>query len=77
MIVEADYKGFRVEVTAAPAGDRYIAEVRLRCLFSQEQPRTEVVSCYKVTPDLAEHAGLIWAKRWIDLHNGELDITWR
>ena len=50
--------------------DRYHADVRLLRLFSRDKPRHEVVSCYKLTPDLAEHAALIWAKRWVDA-NGD------
>ena len=69
MIVEPTYRGWRIEVEAIPSSpesSRYHAQVRLRRLFSQDKPLREVVSCYKMTPDLAEHAALIWAKRWVD-----------
>jgi len=66
MIIEQDYCGYRIEVEAIAADGRWNADVRMRRLFSREAPRHEVVSCYKLTPDLAEHAALIWAKRWVD-----------
>jgi len=68
MIVEPYYRGRRIEINAIPAvpeGPRYNGEVRMRRLFSRDAPRHEVVSCYKLTPGLAEHAALIWAKRWV------------
>jgi hypothetical protein len=40
----------------------------MRRLFLREKPRVERVICYKLTPDLAEHAGELWAKRWIDVN---------
>jgi len=70
MIVESDYRGWRIEVEAVAENGRYQGDVRMRRLFSQEKPRHEVVTCYKLTPDLAEHAALVWAKRWVDA-NGE------
>lgn len=33
-----------------PEGPRWHADVRLRRLFSQDKPRREVVSTYKLTP---------------------------
>jgi hypothetical protein len=73
MIVVSDYRGFRIEVEAVAvvAGGRYNADVRMRRLFLREKPRVERVTCYKLTRDSAEHAGELWAKRWIDV-NGEL-----
>jgi len=72
MIVVSDYRGFRIEVEAVAvvAGGRYNADLRMRRLFSRGKPIVERVTCYKLTPDLAEHAGEIWAKRWIDVQGG-------
>jgi hypothetical protein len=67
MIVVSDYRGFRIEVNAVAVDGRSNADVRLLRLFSRDKPRTERVTCYKLTPDLAEHAGEIWAKRWVDV----------
>ena len=68
MVVVSDYRGFRIEVEAVAvvAGGRYNADLRIRRLFSRGKPIVERVTCYKLTPDLAEHAGEIWAKRWVD-----------
>jgi len=74
MIIESNYRGFRIEVQAirsAPESDRWHADVRMRRLFSQDKPRHEVVTCYKLQPDIAEHAALIWAKRWVDANGVE------
>jgi hypothetical protein len=40
----------------------------VRRLFSSDKPSIERVTCYKLTPDLAEHAGELWAKRHIDVN---------
>ena len=68
MIVVSDYRGYRIEVEAVAvvSGGRYNADVRMRRLFSQDKPRIERVTCYKLTPDLAEHAGELWARRLVD-----------
>lgn len=70
MIAIPDYRGHRIEVEAVVTGMRWNATVRILRLFSQDKPHGDVVTCLKLTPELAEHAGEIWAKRWIDL-NGE------
>jgi hypothetical protein len=56
----------RGEAVAVVGGGRYNADVRMRRLFSRDKPRVERVTCYKLTPDLAERAGELWARRWID-----------
>lgn len=71
MIIESDYRGYRIEVNAIEEDGRWQADVRMRRLFSPDKPRHETVTCYKLTPDLAEHAALIWAKRWVDANGGE------
>jgi hypothetical protein len=38
------------------AGGRWNADVRILRVFSQEKPRVERVTCFKLTPDLAERA---------------------
>jgi hypothetical protein len=68
MIVVSDYRGFRIEIEAVAVvtGGRYNADVRMRRLLSRGKPIVERVTCFKLTPDLAEHAGELWARRWID-----------
>src|SRR5690349_20741385 len=67
VLVEPDYRRYRIEVNAVAKGDRWNAEVRIRRTLSQEKPHVEIVSNYKLTRDLAELSALTWARRWIDL----------
>ena len=67
VLVEPDYRRYRIEVNAVAEGDRWNAEVRIRRTLSQEKPHVEIVSNYKLTRDLAELSALTWARRWIDL----------
>jgi hypothetical protein len=71
-IVVAEYRGHRIEVNAVAADGRYSAEVRILRLFSQDKPHVDTVTCLKMTPDLAEHSGEIWARRWVDVNADEL-----
>jgi len=67
MIVEPDYKGFRIEVNAVAVDGRWNADVMIRRTLSREKPSHHTVSCLKLRPDLAEYNAEIWAKRWIDV----------
>lgn len=68
MIVMHDYRGYGFHVTAVPAADgRWNAEVKVRQHFPLDaKPHVE---CFKMTTALAEAAGELWAKRWIDLND--------
>jgi hypothetical protein len=63
VLIESDYRNHRIEARAVAADGRWNAEVCILRLFSQEKPRIERVTCFKLTPDLAEHAGALWARR--------------
>ena len=67
MIVEY-YREHRIDADAVADGDRWNCDVSVRLTLSQEKPHRERVTCFKVTPALAEQAGALWARRWIDLH---------
>ena len=67
MIVVEDYRHHRIEVNAVAAGDRFNAEVKIRRTLSDAKTHIEIVSCLKVGAHLAERAGELWARRWIDL----------
>jgi hypothetical protein len=67
MIIESNYRGFRIEVEAVAADGRWNADVRMRRILSQDKPRHETVTCYKLISKHAEYAAAIWAKRWVDL----------
>jgi hypothetical protein len=68
VIVEPDYRGHRIEVNAAADGARWNANVTLRRSLSSDRPHHMNLSCYKLTAEHAEWAGMLWAKRWIDSH---------
>jgi hypothetical protein len=73
MIVVPEHRGFRIEVNAVAVDGRHNAEVRLRRLFSQDEPHVETVTSFKLTAKHAEWAGEIWARRWVDLKAKEAD----
>jgi hypothetical protein len=66
VIVLPSYRGFRIEVIAVEVNNRWDVDVRIRRLFSNEM-HIEIVMCGELTPELAERAGKVWAKRWVDL----------
>ncbi len=67
VLIESGSRGYRIEVNAVAADGRWNADVRLRRLFSHEKPHVELVSCDKLSAEHAEHAAVIWARRWVDL----------
>ena len=73
MIVVHDYRGSGAHIEAVAAGEgRWNAVVNIRRHFPIEsKPHTETVTCFKVSAALAEQAGELWAKRWIDLKGAE------
>jgi hypothetical protein len=66
VIVESDYRGYRIEVNAELAAGLWNAQVRIRRIFSEEKPHVEVVTCRKQTANQAEERAAIYARRWID-----------
>jgi len=66
VIVDPDYRRYRIEVNAVAEGGHWNAEVRIRRTLSQDTPLVERVSCFKLSADHAERAGMLWAKRWVD-----------
>ena len=66
MIVESEYRGYRIEVNAELADGLWNAQVRIRRIFSEEKPHVEVVTCRKQTAKVAEERGAIYARRWVD-----------
>jgi hypothetical protein len=68
VIVLFDYYDHRIEVKAIAAGEgRWHATVSIRRTLSDEKPYRQTVTCYKLTAELVERAGALWARRWIDL----------
>ena len=70
MTIVPNYRGHRIEVNAVAIDGRCNSEVRILRLFARDKPYVETVSCQKMTPDLAEHSGEIWARRWGALKEG-------
>ena len=69
MLVEPDYKGFRICITAFRSDDAgWNAEMRVSRVLSEETPHTEVVMCRKLTRQMAEERALVYAQRWVDRH---------
>jgi len=62
-----DYRGYRIEVEAVASGFRWNATVTIRRIRSRDPSHVDIVTCLKLTPELAETAGETWARRWIDL----------
>ena len=44
MLIEPDYRGYRIEVNAVAERDRFNAEVRIRRHAVHEKPHVEIVS---------------------------------
>jgi len=59
------YRGFRIDVVAQSMGKAWDASVRIRRTLSDAKPHAEQVTCRKLTATEAEHAGSVWAQRWI------------
>ena len=68
MLIESDYRGHRIEVTAQHVDGAWDAEVRVRRTFTEDKPHVEIVTCRKPTAAVAEERGVIYARRWVDRH---------
>jgi hypothetical protein len=66
MIVESDYRGFRIEAVAVEAGGAWNAEVRIRRMPSEEKARVERLICRKPTAKVAEQRAVIRARQSVD-----------
>lgn len=72
MTVIPDYRQHRIEVAATPVdGCRFNAPVYIRRTLGDAKPHVETMTCLKVNATLAEAAGELWAKRWIDMNEQE------
>jgi hypothetical protein len=66
LLIETDYRGHRIEVTAQHVDGAWDVEVRIRRMFSEDKPHVERVTCRKPTAKVAEERGVIYARRWVD-----------
>jgi len=65
MIVEAYYRGFRIEVHAELVDWTWDAKVRIRRVLSDDKPHVETVTCRQATAELAEERAASYARRWV------------
>jgi hypothetical protein len=68
VIVDTDYRGYRIEVIAQHVDNAWNAEVRIRRTLTEDKPHVEVITCRKPTATVAEERGMIYARRWVDRH---------
>jgi hypothetical protein len=66
MIVESDYRGFRIEAVAIEAGGAWDAEVRIRRTLSEARALVARLICRKPTAKVAEQRAVMRARRWVD-----------
>ena len=66
MIVESDYRGFRIEAVAIEAQGAWDAEVRIRRIPSETRARVERLICRKPSARVAEQRAVIRARQSVD-----------
>ena len=66
MIVDPDYRDYRIDVNAVKVDGAWKAEFRIRRTLSEDKPHVEQVTCRKDSAAAAEQAGALWARRWVD-----------
>jgi hypothetical protein len=55
-------------VNAQHTDGAWNAEVKIRRILSDANPRVEVVTCRKPTAKAAEERAAVYARRWVDRH---------
>jgi hypothetical protein len=65
MIVESDYRGFRIEAVAIEAAGAWDAEVRIR-IPSEARARVERLICRKPSAKVAEQRAVLRARQSVD-----------
>jgi len=66
MIVESDYRGFRIEAVAIEAQGGWDAEVRIRRIPSETRARVERLICRRPTAKVAEQRAVVRARQSVD-----------
>ena len=57
LLIESDYRGYRIEVIAQRVDGAWDAEVRIRRTLSEAKPHVERVTCRKPTARWPKSAG--------------------
>ena len=68
LMVESDYRGYRIEVVAVEAEGAWDAEVRIHRTQSTAAACAGRLTCRKQTAEGAEERGAVCAREWIDRH---------
>jgi hypothetical protein len=68
MMVESDYRGYRIEVIAIDVEGAWDAEVNIRRALSKATACAGRLTCRKPTAQVAEERGAVCARQWIDRH---------
>ena len=66
MIVESDYRGFRIEAVAVEVRGAWDAELRILGVPFEARARVEHLICRRPTAKIAEQRAVLRARRWID-----------
>ena len=66
MIVESDYRGFRIEAVAIEAEGAWDAEVRIRRAPFAAKARVARVMCRKPSAKVAEQRAVVRARQSVD-----------
>jgi hypothetical protein len=56
---ESDYRGYRIEANAEPAGGAWNVRVLFRRILSEDKAQVRIVTCRKPTAKIAEHGGVL------------------
>jgi hypothetical protein len=68
MVVEFDYRGYQIEVTALVSEGGWNADVRIRRRLSKALMCAGQLTCRRQTAKIAEERGAVCAREWIDRH---------
>jgi hypothetical protein len=66
MMIEWDYRGYRIEVIAFEIEGGWDADVRIRRTPAAVTMRAGHLSRREPTAEVAEESGVLCARRWID-----------
>ena len=66
MIVDADYRGYRIEVVAFQSEGGWDADVRIRRTPFTRTTCAGHLTCRKPTAQVAEQSGAACARQWVD-----------
>lgn len=69
MLVEPDYRGFRIEVTAQLVEGAWSAEIQIRSTLLGTQP-VVLHHMFPLTVAHVERRAILLGKDWVDQHSG-------